>query len=297
MRMGNLVAPLNGVTVSARGRAGVWDERGLHIAADGLWSVARARIGYSEPPRFAGRAAWRALIRAQGRRAGIPRTPDPALARARRPLVHYPVKGGSVINVVVIIDDDWNAPGWSEPASRRTCCRGCRRAAGRRRRSRWSTCPRLAEMGALRSRPLMSWSQGPVALLGDAAHPMLPYLAQGAAMAIEDAAVVAQCLARMPDDADSALRTYWAVRRGGPGNAALAAAMASAITSPACAVCCATRPCASLAARACCGITIGFMIGGRPLVVDHLIREISVCSARRLRRGWAPPLEQDCAGR
>ncbi len=47
-----------------------------------------------------------------------------------------------------------------------------------------------------------------MALLGDAAHPMLPYLAQGAAMAIEDAAVAAQCLARMPDDAAAALRTY-----------------------------------------------------------------------------------------
>ena len=55
-------------------------------------------------------------------------------------------------------------------------------------------------------RPLLHWSQGPVTLLGDAAHPMLPYLAQGAAMAIEDAAVAAQCLARMPDDPPAALR-------------------------------------------------------------------------------------------
>ena len=53
-----------------------------------------------------------------------------------------------------------------------------------------------------------------MALLGDAAHPMLPYLAQGAAMAIEDAAVAAQCLARSPDDAAGALRIYCAMRRG-----------------------------------------------------------------------------------
>ena len=52
-----------------------------------------------------------------------------------------------------------------------------------------------------------------MALIGDAAHPMLPYLAQGAAMAIEDAAVAAQCLAQMPDDATEALRAYCAVRR------------------------------------------------------------------------------------
>src|ERR1700675_5047618 len=62
-------------------------------------------------------------------------------------------------------------------------------------------------------RALLNWSQGAVALIGDAAHPMLPYLAQGAAMAIEDAAVAAQCLAQMPDNATEALRAYCAVRR------------------------------------------------------------------------------------
>jgi salicylate hydroxylase len=56
--------------------------------------------------------------------------------------------------------------------------------------------------------PLKRWGSGPVTLLGDAAHPMLPYLAQGAAMAIEDAAVLAQCLARTPDDTPGALRRY-----------------------------------------------------------------------------------------
>ena len=59
----------------------------------------------------------------------------------------------------------------------------------------------------------MDFSHGAAALLGDAAHPMLPFLAQGAAMAIEDAAVAARCLARMPDDAAGALKTYSAVRR------------------------------------------------------------------------------------
>ena len=56
--------------------------------------------------------------------------------------------------------------------------------------------------------PLKQWGKGPVTLLGDAAHPMLPYLAQGAAMAIEDAAVLAQCLAQSPDNATAALRSY-----------------------------------------------------------------------------------------
>src|SRR5262249_56236349 len=62
--------------------------------------------------------------------------------------------------------------------------------------------------------PLANLSRGGAALLGDAAHAMLPFLAQGAAMAIEDAAVAAQCLARMPDQPDAAFETYSAIRRG-----------------------------------------------------------------------------------
>jgi salicylate hydroxylase len=58
-----------------------------------------------------------------------------------------------------------------------------------------------------------SWGQGPVTLLGDAAHPMLPYLAQGAAMAIEDAAVLGQCLARSRDNPAAGLRAYEEMRR------------------------------------------------------------------------------------
>ena len=79
------------------------DERGLAlIAADGLWSLARTRIGYSEPPRFAGRTAWRALVRANDVSPEF-REPliDLWLGRDAH-LVHYPVKAGHVINIVVI---------------------------------------------------------------------------------------------------------------------------------------------------------------------------------------------------
>jgi salicylate hydroxylase len=215
IRMEDFVAHPNGVTVSGRGRAEVWDERGhALIAADGLWSMSRGRIGYSEPPRFSGRAAWRALVRAKD---VAPEFREPVihlwLGRDAH-LVHYPVKGGSVINIVVIMADHWNAPGWSEPASRTELL-------PRMPTEQWApqalSLVRVPEAWLKWSlydrRPLMNWSQGPVALLGDAAHPILPYLAQGAAMAIEDAAVVAQCLARTPDDAFGALRTYAAVRR------------------------------------------------------------------------------------
>ena len=205
----------NGVTVLARGNAGTTEERGFALlAADGLWSTVRKRIAGNEPPRFAGRTAWRGLIAA---REVAPEFREPLihlwLGRDAH-LVHYPVKAGRAINVVVITTDSWNAAGWSEPASRTDLIPRLAAEA-------WAPAAR-ALVGLPEAwlkwtlydrRPLTRWSNGPVALLGDAAHPMLPFLAQGAAMAIEDAAVVAQCLAQNPDDAAGALQTYCAVRR------------------------------------------------------------------------------------
>jgi salicylate hydroxylase len=215
LRVEDFVAHRNGVTVSARGRTAAWDERGVaFIAADGLWSQTRTRIGFSAPPRFAGRSAWRALAPAQD---VAPQFREPVIhlwLGHEAHFVHYPVKGGSVINLVVIIEDKWNAPGWSEPASRMQLLPHLPAEQWSPQALALARLPEAWLKWALYDRrPLLNWSQGPVALLGDAAHPMLPFLAQGAAMAIEDAAVAAQCLARTPDDASAALRTYSAIRR------------------------------------------------------------------------------------
>jgi len=215
MRVEDFVTHPNGVTVSARGTSGLWDERGhALIAADGLWSMSRGRLGFKEAPRFSGRAAWRALIPAKD---VVPEFREPLIhlwLGSDAHLVHYPVKAGKVINIVVITSDNWTGWGWSEPASRAdllphfTAARWAPQARALVRLPdawlKWALYDR---------RPLMNWSQGAAALLGDAAHPMLPFLAQGAAMAIEDGVVAARCLARMPDDAATALKTYTAVRR------------------------------------------------------------------------------------
>ena len=212
----DFVAYPNGVTVSARGKAGTTEERGVaFLAADGLWSLVRKRIGHGEPPRFSGRAAWRGLIPA---REVAPEFREPMvhlwLGRDAH-LVHYPVKAGRVINVVVITADDRSAPGWSEPASRVDLVAHLPAEAWAPPARALIRLPEAWLKWALYDRqPIRRWSMGPVALLGDAAHPMLPFLAQGAAMAIEDAAVAAQCLARQPSDAAGALRTYCAIRRG-----------------------------------------------------------------------------------
>jgi salicylate hydroxylase len=214
-RVEGFAADANEVTVWAHRQAGLTKEHGLALlAADGLWSVLRERLGDGEPPRFAGRTAWRGLIPAD---TVAPEFREPLvhlwLGRDAH-LVHYPVKAGRLINVVAITTDSWNAPGWSKAANPADLIP---RLTG----EGWAS-PALSLVGlpdawlkwALYDRPpLARWSLGPVALLGDAAHPMLPFLAQGAAMAIEDGAVAARCLAQQPDDAAAALQTYDAMRR------------------------------------------------------------------------------------
>ena len=205
----------HGVTVSARGASGLWTEHGdALIAADGLWSPARARIAAKAPPRFAGRTAWRALIPA-AQLAPEFREPLVHLWLGRDAhLVHYPVKGGKLINVVVITADDWSGPGWSEPASRIDLLQRLATAHWAPQAHSVLRSPDAWLKWALyETEPLARWAHGATALLGDAAHPMLPFLAQGAAMAIEDAAVAAQCLARMPDNPAAAWESYSAIRR------------------------------------------------------------------------------------
>jgi salicylate hydroxylase len=124
-------------------------------------------------------------------------------------VVHYPVRGGSLVNVVAIIRDDWREAGWSAPGERSEIL--ARYPAGV-----WPASVRAILADAENWRkwalfdraPLTSWGNGAVTLLGDAAHPMLPYLAQGAAAAIEDAAVLAPRLAETPAEPARALRLY-----------------------------------------------------------------------------------------
>ena len=125
-----------------------------------------------------------------------------------------PVKGGKLVNVVVITADDWSGPGWSEPASRvDLLARLSSRRWAPQAHSVFRAPDAWLKWALYETEPLASFARGAAALLGDAAHAILPFLAQGAAMAIEDAAVAAQCLARMPDDPAAAWESYSAIRR------------------------------------------------------------------------------------
>lgn len=164
------------------------------IAADGIASRLRERVAPKAALAFAGKSAWRALVPA-GELRGRP--VDPSVSLWMGPgahLVHYPVRGGEAVNVVAVVEDNWHGEGWDEagdPEDLLPHFRG------------WSPAPLELLHAADRWRkwalytmpPLLQWSAGGIVLLGDAAHPVLPFLAQGAALAIEDAAVLADAVA------------------------------------------------------------------------------------------------------
>jgi salicylate hydroxylase len=215
-RMQDLAIHRNGVTAQLRRGDNVSDERGVAlIGADGLWSRTRQILGDASRPRFSGRIAWRAT-------APVAALPEAFRAPAIHlwlghgaHLVHYPVRAGALVNIVAIAGDSWQAEGWSAPATTDDVLRRFGKLS-------WSPLARSILQApdswlkwALFDRPpLRRWGQSGVTLLGDAAHPMLPFLAQGAAMAIEDAVVLADCLAGAPDDAPHALRHYETLRQG-----------------------------------------------------------------------------------
>jgi salicylate hydroxylase len=214
-RVNDFAALDDGIALAAtRGTQAVEAPGILLVCADGVWSSLRKRLGHSREPRFAGYSAWRALIPAE---AAPPEFSQPAInlwLGHNAHLVQYPVKRGTLINVVAVARDGRNELGWNVRA-------GHTEVLDRFDVNRWHGSARALldaaenwhKWALFDCPPFSSWGKGHVTLLGDAAHPTLPYLAQGAAMAIEDAAVLGDCLARSRSDVPAALRAYESIRR------------------------------------------------------------------------------------
>ena len=166
------------------------------IGADGIHSAIRAALWGDEKPAFTGNIAWRALVPATRLPKGLIRPKSTVWWGPGGHFVHYFVRGGELVNCVCVVEkqgcevESWTEPGdyhelqadfsgWHEDLQVLID------QADRDSLYKW----------ALFDRPPMSrWGRGHVTLLGDACHPTLPFMAQGAAMAIEDAAVLASCL-------------------------------------------------------------------------------------------------------
>ncbi len=184
-----------GKTVSA-----IWDQgredADLLIGADGLHSNIRAQMHGNTKPRFTGQIAWRCLVPASLYKGELPPPTACVWVGDKRHAVTTRVHAGHCVNFVGVVEvgrsdaaESWAATGGKADALadfdgfQRPIIETLEKSV-------------VVHKWALFDRPPLSgWSDGPVVLLGDAAHPMLPSMAQGATMAIEDAWVLAQCQA------------------------------------------------------------------------------------------------------
>jgi len=181
-------------------------------AADGLWSKLRSQVLYDTPPDATGHIAYRALVP----QADLPEDLRSAVVTAwLGPNFHavtYPVRGGAWLNAVVVVhgvgegeSDNWSQPAEPEAVAARLdgaalALRDLVQAMGA-----WQSWT-LFERPPLRSAALMGAAR--IALVGDAAHPMRPYLAQGAGMALEDSWCLARELSRPGFSVDQAVQAY-----------------------------------------------------------------------------------------
>ena len=187
-------------------------EADLVVGADGIRSVVRASLFGADAPRFTGSVCWRGLVPLEALPAGVIGSDLTLYMGPRSHVIHFMVRAGTLVNFVAHVETDaWTGESWTQE---------CDRAEVMGTFAGWHE-PLLRLLGsseryykwALYDRdPLARWSKGRATLLGDAAHAMLPHIGQGACMAIEDAYMLADLIAQMPDDSSGALRHYERLR-------------------------------------------------------------------------------------
>ncbi len=175
----------------------------LLIGADGLHSNVRVALNGVREPFFTRQVAWRTVIPAVG--------DEPPVAKvfmgAGRHLVVYPLRGGTMLNIVAVQErDEWAAEGWNfedDPANLRSVFADF----GAEVQALLTRVQKVYLWGLFRHPVADHWHKGRVAILGDAAHPTLPFMAQGAVMALEDAWVLADALDKA-DSVEAGLAAY-----------------------------------------------------------------------------------------
>lgn len=179
------------------------------IGADGIRSTLRSKLETEVEPRFTGQVAYRATLDSRGLDKYFEIADSSVTVGPGHIFVFYPIRHSALVNVVAITKSDaWKEEGWNTPASREEVLAehegwnddvtGIISSAPEDAFYKWALFDR---------EPLDTWTRGRVTLLGDAAHPMLPFLGMGAAMAFEDAIVLARCL-EANDHHDDAFAMY-----------------------------------------------------------------------------------------
>ena len=188
------------------------------VGADGLHSLVRETLGFGriDDATDSRRTAWRATIDSAQAPSGFCAPQTNLWLGPGAHLVHYPVSGGRLVNVIAAVDEPrrsrfdasfWSTPGDPAEIAKRFAawCAPIRQLI--------ASAPAWRKWPLLDRPPLRRWSHGSVTLLGDAAHPMLPFLAQGAAQAVEDAVSLADAVSAHGTDPAAAFLAYEAARR------------------------------------------------------------------------------------
>jgi len=181
------------------------------IGADGMWSRVREQIVGDGKPRVSGHIAYRAVLRRDEVPPHLWSDEVVLWGGEKTHLVHYPLRRGELFNIVVVFhsnkyEEGWNTYGDVAELGERfadACAPVKELLAKINTWKMWVLCDR---------EPVRHWTQGRATLLGDAAHPMLQYLAQGAGQAIEDACVLREALRSTQGDFAAAFQKYQKVR-------------------------------------------------------------------------------------
>jgi salicylate hydroxylase len=181
------------------------------IGADGVHSRVRNALFGQMPAQFTGLMIWRGLVPMERLPQRMQRLVGTNWVGPGGHVVHYPVRGGTLMNVGGVIErDDWRVESWTE---RGTIDEALNDFAGWNEdvRHLFRNIETPYKWALLGREPLQCWTVGRVTLLGDAAHPTLPMMAQGANMALEDSVILARCLETY-GDVPAALQAYEAAR-------------------------------------------------------------------------------------
>jgi salicylate hydroxylase len=212
-----------GEVASARFTDGSVIEADVIVGADGIHSAVRTSLFGEDAPRFTGKICYRSVIPIDAVPGGPPAPESVTWLGPHGAIVVYRLRRGELINVVSHYDDPtYTHESWITE---------CDRAEVIERYSGWHeslvrlfSASELWYKWALYDRdPIPQWTRGRATILGDAAHPMLPYLGQGAGQTMEDGVVLASALASMPDDLPAALALYERSRRPRASEVVLAA--------------------------------------------------------------------------